>query len=76
MSSLSSVEFIERIKGTEVRDLSRAAYLGRYTWVCMSTSSLRDMAGEQTASRSGNTEAKAKLRTGVLKVLVNDGVVY
>lgn len=41
MSSLSSVGFIERINGTEVRDLSRAAYRGRYTWVCMSTSSLR-----------------------------------
>jgi len=59
MSSLSSVGFIERIKGTEVRDLSRAAYLGRYTWVCMSTSSLRaavDMAekGRDRNTRSGN----------------------
>ena len=44
MSSLSSVGFIDRINGTEVRDLSRAAYLGRYRWVCISTSSLRALA--------------------------------
>jgi hypothetical protein len=30
----------ERIKGTEVRDRSNEAYLGKYTWVCMSTRSL------------------------------------
>ena len=76
MSSLSSVEFIERIKGTEVRDLSRAAYLGRYTWVCMSTSSLQDMAGEQTKTDQVTRKQKRYFRDRRLEGLVNGVVVY
>jgi len=43
LSSNFPSRVVERMKGTQVRDRNNEVYLGRYTWVCMSTKSLDAM---------------------------------